>query len=122
MQNRLRALGLSLTPAILAALRQEAETILEASKPLVPVDTRSLQDSGHVDTPSSSGTLATVTIRYGGTVGRQGRVPETYAIRLHEDLSMNHPRGGQAKFLETPLLAATQGMLARLGSDIRTAL
>lgn len=25
-----------------------------------------------------------------------------YAVRIHEDLAMNHPNGGQAKFLEEP--------------------
>lgn len=26
-----------------------------------------------------------------------------YALRVHEDLAMRHPRGGQAKFLEQPM-------------------
>ena len=25
-----------------------------------------------------------------------------YAVRIHEDLSLNHPNGGQAKYLEQP--------------------
>lgn len=37
-----------------------------------------------------------VSVVYGGT-----NIP--YAIIVHEDLEMNHPNGGQAKYLEQPL-------------------
>lgn len=42
------------------------------------------------------GTKPEVSVVYGGP-----DVP--YAIIVHEDLEMNHPNGGQAKFLEQPL-------------------
>lgn len=31
-----------------------------------------------------------------------------YAIYVHEDLEMNHPKGGQAKFLEEPAILHSQ--------------
>jgi hypothetical protein len=104
------------------ALQQEADAILEASQPLVPVDTGSLRASGKVDPLVITGSVAQSSVRYGGTIGVQGRVPERYAARIEFDVTLRHPRGGQAHFLSEPTFAATSGMLARIAEQVRNAL
>jgi hypothetical protein len=39
-----------------------------------------------------------------------------YALRQHEELDYNHPKGGKAKFLEEPFLEKEQDYIALLGS------
>lgn len=39
----------------------------------------------------------------GGSVVGSVKVDQVYAHYQHERLDLNHPRGGQAKYLETPL-------------------
>jgi len=103
------------------ALQQEAEAILEASQPLVPVDTGSLRASGKVDDFSINGQVAQAGVRYGGTVGVMGRVPERYAYIVHQRTDVHHPIG-EHHYLSKPLFAATSGMLARIAEQIRNAL
>ena len=117
--GRLQAYSVEALPLSVIELQQQADAILEASQPLVPVDTGSLQASGRVETPVLAGPVGEVTIRYGGSEGFQGRIPRNYAIRVHEDLSMNHPRGGQAKYLETAVLAATDAVVPGLAEALR---
>lgn len=47
-----------------------------------------------------------------GKVMMELRVEYTapYAIYVHEDLTMNHPRGGQAKYLEQPMRTEARTM------------
>jgi len=105
------------------AVQQEADAILEASRPLVPVDTASLRDSGKVDDWAIlSPGVVQASVRYGGTVGRMGRVPERYAAIVEFDVTMPHPRGGQAGYLSMPTFQATAGMLARIAEQLRNAL
>ncbi len=98
--------------AVGAALYQEAERIMADSKEnYVPVDWGNLRASGHVDEPKVSGTGASVELGFGG--------PATpYALRQHEELSYTH-EVGEAKYLEKPLIAAMDGLAARLGARIR---
>jgi len=105
------------------AVQQEADAILEASRPLVPVDTGSLRDSGKVDDWAIiSPGIVQAGVRYGGTVGRLGRVPERYAYLVEVDMLMPHPRGGQSHYLSQPTFQATAGMLARIAEQVRNAL
>lgn len=41
-----------------------------------------------------------------------------YAARQHEELGWNHPRGGEAKYLENAYRARSNGMLQRLAKYI----
>lgn len=89
-----------------------AEVWLEASQPLVPVDTGELKASGKV-TPGPHGAELSYT-----RVGADGY---NVAARMHEDMTLNHPGGGQAKFVEQPgethaaeILAATGLVIARI--------
>lgn len=76
-----------------------AQEIMTSSKKMVPVDQGILRASGYVDAPRDDGKRITVELGYGGAAA-------AYAVRQHEDLSLNHPGGGQAKFLELAVEAA----------------
>jgi hypothetical protein len=97
-------------PAFQGAIETEADRILEASYPFVPVDTGALVSSGTVEATADG-----ADIRY----GNHGAVP--YALIVHEDTTMNHPRGGQHHYLSAPFFAATYGMTARLAADLAPA-
>jgi hypothetical protein len=82
------------------ALNEVAQQVLDRSQDLVPVKTGALRDSGYI-TSGEQGGYPSVTITYGG-----GDVP--YAYKVHEDLEMRHPNGGQAKFLEQAFIEYEQ--------------
>jgi hypothetical protein len=111
---RLTALGdpARVGRAVGAALYQEAERVMADSKEhFVPVDLGELRASGHVREPQVSGAKASVQMGFGGPAA-------PYALRQHEELGYHH-EVGEAKYLEKPLLAATDGLAARLGARIR---
>lgn len=60
---------------------------------LAPVDTGDLRNDCHTEI-KTSGDTSTAEIGYS--------LP--YALRQHEELGYNHPKGGQAKYLEQPFL------------------
>ena len=45
---------------------------------------------------------------------------QKYTIRQHEDLTLNHPGGGSAKFMELPFLETLPGMPAKIAMKIKT--
>lgn len=61
-----------------------------------------------------------------GTITARLEVDQPYAQRQHEELEWSHPRGGQAKYLEGPLLRsysqlmqlAANALVTESGSDI----
>lgn len=61
--------------------------------PLAPILTSHLRGSGHVEVEESLGRVD-VTVSF----------DTPYAAKQHEELDYNHPRGGQAKYLEQPYL------------------
>lgn len=63
---------------------------LERSNRLVPVDTSALRSSGYFEIKPRS---------LEGEIG----YGTDYAMKQHEDMSLQHPNGGQAKFLEIAL-------------------
>lgn len=71
----------------LDATNQLAEVILGESQKLVPVDTGTLKESGTVNADKK---INMVTISYN----------TPYARKQHEDNTLVHPKGGQAKYLE----------------------
>lgn len=93
------------------ALYEEANRIFNQSQALVPVETGALRSSGMVTLPEQSAQGPSVTIGYGGAAA-------PYAIYVHERLDLNHPNGGQAKFLEEPVLAAADGIAGRLADTL----
>lgn len=78
-----------ITAAAFKGIKKLAEVILGESQKLVPVDTGTLKNSG---TTRSNKLEKSVTISYN----------TPYARKQHEDNTLNHPRGGQAKYLERP--------------------
>ena len=100
--------------------------ILNNSRQYVPIDTGTLTESGYARTTSVVGigtnerrvTFFQGEVGYGddnaasfssrtGEIFENGAVnpdsglpPSQYAWKVHEDLTANHPNGGQAKFLE----------------------
>lgn len=95
------------------ALVETAEQVMTVSKTdYVPVDTGALRASGHVQPAVWQGAKVEVEFGFGGPAA-------PYALYVHENLTAHHPVG-QAKYLESPLLAAVQGMpgvMARRVSD-----
>ena len=91
--------------------------LLDAARELIPVDTGASKKSGRIikddgDTVVAFGGLEIETPR--GT-----KDTATYNVRLHEDLEMNHPHGGQAKFLEQPYLEMLPGLEQRIATRMR---
>ncbi len=88
----------------------DAATVLvdARSQALVPVDTEVLRNS-HTVTATGEG--------FGrvGTVGYH----TPYALHVHEDLTANHPNGGQAKYLEQALRDSTTEILASVAKALR---
>jgi hypothetical protein len=99
-----------LTVAVPAATHAAAEHLLAASQPFVPVDKGDLKASGRVE---QEGTAARVIYDATSPDGYP------YGIRQHEDMSLNHPHGGQAKFLEIPFHSEAHAIAVLIGSTLR---
>lgn len=93
-------------------LNRAARALLAESLPRVPVDTTDLRNSGttHDATPSDLKSAVT----YSAT--SEDGYP--YGIRQHEDLTLNHPHGGEAKFLERPAKEMEQQLMAVVAVEI----
>lgn len=90
-----------IVPAASEVVVEQAEVILAQSQPLVPVKTGNLQSTGEAHLSRiGARTGATAQVSYGG------RGQADYAVYIHEGLHLNHPNGGQAKYLQQPLLEA----------------
>lgn len=94
------------------AVQAGAHIILEASLPLVPVDTGDLKGSGRV-----SGQGLTAEISYDG-IASDGF---DYGSKQHEDLTLHHPNGGEAKFLERPMHSEAAAVAAEVAAVLRRA-
>lgn len=97
VQKNLKAAQKRWEKALAGAIYLEGNNIMGISKRLVPVDTGTLRASGYVTNPQQQGSKTVVEMGFGG--GFSGK----YAASVHERLDVNHPEGGQAKFLEQPV-------------------
>lgn len=90
------------------ALIEACEEILDESMMQVPVDTSTLMDSAYWEVKGHWRTGWNATIGYGGNGDpinpKTGRPASSYAVAVHEDLSVVHPIG-KAKYLEDPVRA-----------------
>jgi hypothetical protein len=93
--------------ALARFLYAESLAVMARAQQLVPVATGALRASGSVARPEVSGTRVRVVMGFGGPSA-------PYARRVHEDLGLRHPAGGQAKFLEQPALERLAQILERL--------
>jgi hypothetical protein len=87
--------GNQAVPAIMQALTEEGQLIFRESQRIVPVDTGTLRRSGVLLPAKQKGNKIELVMGYGGAA-------MAYALRQHEDLSIRHKEGKQAKYLETP--------------------
>ena len=95
--------------AAFEAIRDGAEAILTEAIDETPIDTGTLRRSGTVtEAPQEN------------TVYVSFNTP--YARRQHEDLTLNHPRGGKAKYLETPFNANKKKVIKYAERKIKEAL
>lgn len=95
--------------AALGAIRDFAYAILEDANRLVPLEEGTLQGTGIVDV--DEGEMHAV-ISYN----------TPYAIKQHEDMTLNHPNGRQAKYLETPVKERAEEFTKHVGGAIKDAL
>ena len=100
MTAKLRAVRARLPDAIADLNRGNARAILEASQPLVPVETGALKGSGRVE-PGPKGAAVLI---YGGGNFTNPRTKRKidYAGYVHYRLDVKHPIG-QAQFVGQPL-------------------
>lgn len=87
IEAKLEALAKGAKPALLMAELAALQDVGLDAKARCPVDTGALAGSIYA---AIYGEL--VEIGFGGPADK-------YAVRVHEDLSMRHPNGGEAKFL-----------------------
>ena len=102
-------------------VRQVALAIKESAVPLAPILTGRLRASGRIETLPDGGVM----IIFGG-VTIDG-IAVDYASEQHEVTWYHHPRGGQAKYLEQPLLQIGLGEMPheiarQLLAELRTVL
>lgn len=88
-------------------VREVAFNLWERSVDLAPVDSGDLRGNAHADPEDASG-LAWV-------VG----FPEPYALIQHENMEFNHPRGGQAKYLQQPFEENVDNYIEHIRNKLR---
>jgi len=90
-------------------LQLGTQLILAESVKIVPLDEATLQDSGkaEVDEANLTGTVSFDT---------------PYAVVQHEDLTLNHPNGREAKYLEKPWLENRNKVQQIIGNTIKNSL
>lgn len=104
-----KAMGLveeEITKAAIKGMKVTAQNILGESQKLVPVDTGTLQRSGVIKTDNEK---QVTTISYN----------TPYALKQHEDASLNHPNGGEAKYLERPFNEKKGELEVNIGNEIQ---
>lgn len=124
MQRKLKRIADKTPDRMKAALRIEAELIMAKSKQEhVPVDLGTLRSSGFVNDAERKGKTVSVTMGYGGAAS-------SYALSVHEAPSKHDPpswkgkdvqfspEGRGAKYLETPLYEALEGMDKRIADRL----
>ncbi|WP_320069604.1 hypothetical protein [Micromonospora sp. RTGN7] len=83
-----------------------AEHLLQVSSTLVPHEEGDLERSGEVSSDRSSQTVA---VSY----------DRSYSVRQHEDMTLRHDDGRQAKYLEEPMGTERAVMLALIAKAAR---
>jgi len=119
----------------LKALRTGAEAILTEAINEAPVDTGTLRRSGTVTVGAlpdgaqvyeAAESGSDMKDAFPGTEGKEKAVyisfNTPYARRQHEELGYNHPRGGKAKYLETPFNANKKKVIKYAERKIKEAL
>jgi len=90
-------------------LQKAAEHLLEVSRELVPIEEGTLERSGVASVDEAELRAA---VSY----------DTPYAVRQHEDLTLKHDEGRQAKYLEEPMNTERSTMLDIVAAEIRRSL
>jgi hypothetical protein len=119
----------------LKALRTGAEAILTEAIDEAPIDTGTLRRSGTVTVgklPDGARVYEAAEAgnemkdAFSDPVGKEKAVyisfNTPYARRQHEELDYEHPRGGKAKYLETPFNANKKKVLKYADKQIKKAI
>jgi len=119
----------------LKALRTGAEAILTEAIDEAPIDTGTLRRSGTVTVGAlpdgaqvyeAAESGSNMKNAFPGPEGKEKAVyisfSTPYARRQHEELGYNHPRGGKAKYLETPFNANKKKVIKYAERKIKEAL
>jgi hypothetical protein len=96
--------------AAAAATEKTMRAIVARGQLLAPIEEGTLRGSGDVEPPEITATGVTVT----------GFFATVYAARQHEELDWEHPRGGQAKYLEEPFKQAIPRYPAIVAAAVRS--
>ena len=104
LDTRLQRLAIQTDGPADRALRDSANDLLGRAVTLAPVDTGDLRGSGNVQEIQD---------------GYEVRFNQRYAAVQHERMDFNHPRGGQAKYLEQPLEQNRSRYLEHVAAAIR---
>lgn len=103
------------TRAARAGLKLAMEHLLGVSNELVPIEEGTLMRSGTAEVDDAE-LIGIVTYS-----ARNDRDDYDYAVRQHEDLTLDHAPGRQAKFLEEPLFEEADTMMEIVAERIRRA-
>lgn len=95
--------------ASMRGLKLAGEHLLQVSSGLVPHEEGDLERSGDVDKDENRGAVSVFYDR-------------PYAERQHEDLTLRHDQGRQAKYLEQPMRTERRTMLALIVREAGEAL
>lgn len=96
-------------------LTKAAHALLAESQSRVPVDSGDLRRSGTVH-PATMAELQSA-VSY-SALSEDGY---PYGIRQHEDMTLSHPHGGEAKFLEKPAREMQDKLMRVVATEIRRA-
>lgn len=107
LDSRIPEVRAGVSAAITEAMQAGADLLLEKSNALAPVKDGDLRASGQ-------------SVAHGARAEVGYSAP--YAIRQHEGLNFNHPRGGEAKFLETAFHAYSSQILDEVAQTLREVL
>ena len=100
------------------AVKEFADDLKPAIEERTPIDTGAM-----VGTLRRGNDEGDVILSMGGRdVEVESGIKHTqdYTIRQHEDLTLNHPGGGTAKFMELPFLEALPTMTEQIAMKIKT--
>ena len=114
LRANLQAVQRHTKEAMVLAAVKHANRVMDASKALVPVATGALMISGEVLEPVVTDAGVTIDLVYGSE-----EPTSNYAAVQHERLDFNHPNGGQAKYLEQPLLAMADDLTRELAETVK---
>lgn len=106
-----------------SVLKEYSAIIMNESLEQIPIDTGALLASSYRTEVEDIGDVISVEFGYGGDNvqinPKTGQTTDTYSVRVHEDRTLGHPRGGKAFFLSDPVADNTLGFFETLKLKIR---